>query len=981
MGDGLQGLGHTQVAYGQGQVSGQPQQQGAKIGGQAEGVTQGASQAATQTLNPEGSSKSGVASRVQGNTNHVSAPSDDQKDTQEKSSSFLSKLTGGIHKAMQELKAGTSTFFSTTSAAMKGEKAQIPDEEKGASATKAGNAVGGALRYAGKRLNDAKQRINSSIGNTQERKQIDREIKEIKQKLAGFQGQLHEARMKHADLSQVPNDQGGKQFRDLGKLQFDQLEAKLEPEISKLNARLEELTNSQKQNPKLQERASSAAGNAMKSIKNFAADAKREIKFSAGIGRAAQERKGVDAKAKAVKQELAGVKEQLAEARTFHANASQIQGPHGETARAQTSGKVKDLEAQVEHLEGQLGRLSGYQSENAKLQEKISGAVSKKFESIKEGAKKELDSMKDMGATEYLKAKGQALKGRVEKFATEANKELKLSEKFESVKKSDLKGRVSTALGDLTEAAGKVAKGAKNGFEALGRGIRDLVVGKKGEGEEGARISKGLIGHVSDLGSAIKAGLPSAETLSGLASDIGKAIAKPFQALAALVNDKPDGLSQSDKNILTIADFFRPANTEKYQNSHLVFLSETNEFKILPKSKKVPADAITDPAKVTELVVNAIKNKAEEFASDGKVAAAQNFTPIGGGRNFGLSTIPQWMEGSYKLDKNQSLKVLASVMAGQNLGVARDNAKVFEENKGILTTLWKISEMPDDWKIEGASDTIGTSLPAAELFGIKKSNNFLGEIANDAVAKTEANLIDMTGTAEKLRQGKLAEAEAKLKELDTKFANGEIDETKYKDLKGKAESAINKWKDPDANSLAELLFAPTAVSQAFNQSAVEGMRKMFDKYCDNNIGKSYQPAAKWVSENSPGFAIYANWNAELNSKLDKLNLGSYVQDRKEINDLFEAAGSNTEKLPDLMNKIDEFVKKYPPEIVQQNKDALKQIQKDMGKPIPMIVKTSHPDHPGKILPDSVFTSDQTWLEPTPQQLADAEIWKRWQTSK
>ncbi|CRX39281.1 hypothetical protein [Estrella lausannensis] len=115
--------------------------------------------------------------------------------------------------------------------------------------------------------------------------------------------------------------------------------------------------------------------------------------------------------------------------------------------------------------------------------------------------------------------------------AFQSIKGLKHSDNIEA-----LEARVSTALGDLKDTAQNVAQGAKPAFEALGRGIRDLVIGKKGEGEEGARISKGLIGHVSDLGSAIKAGLPSAETLSGLASDIGKAVLKPFKALAALAN-------------------------------------------------------------------------------------------------------------------------------------------------------------------------------------------------------------------------------------------------------------------------------------------------------------------------------------------------------------------------------------------------------------------------------------------------------------
>ena len=427
----------TPVNYNHDQPGGvqTPGQHHEEIEGQEHEVTEAATHAATQALNNGEAQHAGTPSGVQANTT-LHAPDVGQQQTAEKSGSFLSKLTGGIKKAMQDIKTGATSFVSTTASAVKGDqKSAISDNKVENAAIKAGNAAGGALRYVGKRLKEAGHEIKFSAGFG-----LDAKIK------ASYTGHLDKAK----------ND-----------------------------------------------------------VSSF-------------------------------KAELKSLDQQLAKAEQKHATILAT----GKGNIGEAHGEVTQLKAKMQEMEGHLEKAEAnvkkYQplvdKQPLSIQEKVSNAVSKQFEGIKEGAQKELQAMKDAGPTEYLKAKGEALMGRVTKFATETKKDLKLSEKFENIKNSDLMGRVSTALGDTKDAAGRVAEGAMKAFSAMGRGIRDMVVGKKGEGEEGAQISKGLVGHVSDLGSAMKAALPSGETLGKVAKDIGTAVLKPFKALAAMFNkeSKPE---------------------------------------------------------------------------------------------------------------------------------------------------------------------------------------------------------------------------------------------------------------------------------------------------------------------------------------------------------------------------------------------------------------------------------------------------------
>lgn len=398
----------------------------------------------------------------------------------------------------------------------------------------------------------------------------------------------------------------------------------------------------------------------------------KEIKFSAGLGTDAKYKASLEKNLAGKKEELEGLKgkldkltEELRQAEQDDAKAVGL----GQGDPEKTQEKVKNLKSQVEHLERNVAntadRVSKYEAAVANqplsLQQKIARVATEKFESIKKEARAELESMKKLGAKEYLKTKGEVLKGRVTEsrvgqFARDMKTDIQegrfvdnqkailegIAEKTglsDIGKEGTLTGRIKHELGAAAKAAQKVLKGTPRAFEALGRGIKEAMVGKKGEGEEGVQISKGLIGRASELGGSIKAALPSGEDIRGVASSVGKAVLKPFTALADLAARMSESKKPDQKKI-ELGEMMQKLSDPSIETDIKLDLCKkalssdmAEQFQALdPAQQTLVRDTLNHGTKLVaqerfnqlSTILESEQKKLAEAAADGKSGSAEN---------------------------------------------------------------------------------------------------------------------------------------------------------------------------------------------------------------------------------------------------------------------------------------------------------------------------------------------------------------------
>lgn len=91
------------------------------IGRQSLKLTNNTDHTAQNSLHSIGSTNRTTVSHVQGNSNKIPFPSDQEKQVNEQFHAFVSKLTSKIRQAVQDIKTGAATFISISAAALKGD--------------------------------------------------------------------------------------------------------------------------------------------------------------------------------------------------------------------------------------------------------------------------------------------------------------------------------------------------------------------------------------------------------------------------------------------------------------------------------------------------------------------------------------------------------------------------------------------------------------------------------------------------------------------------------------------------------------------------------------------------------------------------------------------------------------------------------------------------------------------------------------------